>query len=64
MERTDRDLEIVRAMTPAKKLEVMHALIRQAHDLKAAWLRRTRPELTAAEIHKLAWELVAGDESG
>lgn len=64
MERNERDLEIVRAMTPARKLEVMHALIRQAYELKAAWIRRTRPEMTEAEVRKRAWRIVAGDEPG
>ena len=48
----DRTLEyeILRAMSPAKKLDVMHALIRQARGLKAAAIRASDPELSSDEV--------------
>ena len=58
---TPREIELLRAMTPARKLEVMHALIRQAYELKAAGLRMTRPELSEDEIQALTRKLVGGD---
>lgn len=41
---------ILRRMTPAQKLAVMHALWRQAWELKAAGLRQQHPEMTAEEV--------------
>lgn len=52
----DRTLEyeILRAMSPAKKLDVMHALIRQARELKAA----ARQEIDAfIERYNRGWLL-------
>ena len=48
----DRTLEyeILRGMSAEKKLDVMHALIRQARELKAAAIRASEPELSSAEV--------------
>jgi hypothetical protein len=61
MNATPQEIELLRAMTPARKLEVMHALIRQAYELKAAGLRMTRPELSEDDIQALTRTLVGGD---
>lgn len=59
----DRTLEyeILREMSPAKKLDVMHALIRQARELKAAAIRASEPELTSAEVDARIREIWALD---
>jgi hypothetical protein len=54
------EIEILRSMTPARKLEVMHRLIIQAVDLKEAWLRSTRPDLQGDALRREAWRLVTG----
>ena len=56
-----QDTETVRRMTPEKKLAVMHALIRQAWELKVAAIRARHPELPQSEVHARAWGMVAGD---
>ncbi len=55
-----QELEILRRMTPSKKLDVMNGMIRQAVELKEAWLRTTEPDLDEEEIRSKARELVAG----
>ena len=55
-----QELEILRRMTPHQKLDVMNGMIRQAVELKEAWLRTTEPNLTEPEIRLKARELVAG----
>jgi hypothetical protein len=60
---TDLEVEILRRMTPAKKLAVMSALIRQAFELKAAVVRAQWPGLPPEEVRARAWALVAGDGS-
>ncbi len=59
----DRTLEyeILRAMSPAKKLDVMHALIRQARELKAAAIRASEPELSSDEVDARIREIWALD---
>ncbi|WP_405282660.1 hypothetical protein V3331_11700 [Gaopeijia maritima] len=47
-------------MTPARRLEVMHSLIVQAWSLKEAMIRTHRPDLSRAEVTRLAREAVAG----
>ena len=54
------EYEILRQMTPRQKLDVMNGMIRQAVELKEAWLRATEPSLDEAEIRSKARELVAG----
>lgn len=61
MHATDQDTETLRGMTPAEKLAVMHALIRQAWELKAAAIRARRPDLPESEVRAQAWEMVGGD---
>jgi hypothetical protein len=60
MDTLRNDTETVRRMTPEQKLSVMHALIRQAWELKAAVLRSRDPTLSEAEVSDGAWELVSG----
>jgi hypothetical protein len=48
-------------MTPARKLAVMRALIRQAYELKEAGIRALRPDLPEDEVRALARRLVGGD---
>lgn len=59
----DRTLEyeILRAMSPAKKLDVMHALIRQARELKAAAISASEPELSSNEVDQRIREIWALD---
>lgn len=61
MEAFQRDTEIVRRMSPEEKLAVMHGLIRQAWELKAAVIRSREPELPEDEVRSRAWKLVAGE---
>jgi hypothetical protein len=60
---TDLEVEILRRMTPAKKLAVMTALIRQAYELKAAVVRARWPDMPPEQVRSRAWSLVAGDRS-
>ena len=48
-------------MTPAQKLAVMHALILQAYELKAAALRARWPEMAEDEGRAQARRMVGGD---
>ncbi len=59
---TDLEVEALRNMSPAQKLAVMHALIRQAFELKAAAVRARWPDLSEAEVRERAWAMVAGDQ--
>ncbi len=45
-----REYDILREMSPAKKLDVMHALIRQAYDLKSATIWASEPDLSSDEV--------------
>jgi hypothetical protein len=53
-------MEVLRRLSPARKLAVMTGLIRQAYRLKTAWLRMTEPELSEEEIAEKVREAVAG----
>jgi hypothetical protein len=57
---TDQEIDVLRAMTPAQKLTVMHALIRQAYQLKAAAITERRPDLSQAEVEGRVRTLVGG----
>lgn len=57
---SERDIEILRRLTPAAKLAAMHGLIRQALALKVAWVRSIEPHLDEEEIWDKARELVLG----
>ena len=61
VELRERDLEVVRRMTPARKLAVMRALIRQAYELKTAAIRTFRSDLSEEQVQALARRLVGGD---
>jgi hypothetical protein len=61
MDALHKDTEILRRMSPEQKLTVMHALIRQAWELKAAAIRMRQPDLSEPAVHARAWELVGGD---
>lgn len=56
-----RETDSLRRMSPEQKLAVMHALIRQAWELKAAVVRARQPELSEPEVRTRAWKLVGGD---
>ena len=60
---TDQEADMLRHMSPGQKLAVMHALIRQAFELKAAVVRARWPELSDAEVRERTRALVAGDHS-
>lgn len=51
---------ILRRMTPAQKLAVMHALWRQAWNLKTAAVRRHHPEWTAEQVAARVREILRG----
>lgn len=61
MEAIQQDTDILRRMSPEQKLTVMHTLIRQAWELKAAAIRVRQPDLAEPAVHARAWELVGGD---
>jgi len=56
----DQDLEALRKLSPATKLAVMNGLIRQALELKTAWVRSTAPHLSQEEALRRARDLVIG----
>jgi uncharacterized protein YfkK (UPF0435 family) len=60
MRATEEDRNAVRAMAPAQKLAVLNAMIVQAWDLKEAWIRVRRPELSPSEVRALARSMVGG----
>ena len=61
MNTEERETEALRRMTPAQKLAVMHALIRQAYELKAAAVLARWPWLSEHEVRTRARDLVGGD---
>lgn len=61
MPRDERDIEILRGMTPAEKLAVMRSLIRQAYALKGAGIRALHPDLPQDEVRARTVAAVAGD---
>ena len=57
-----REYDILREMSPAKKLpDVMHALIRQAYDLKSAAILASEPDLSSEEVLARIREIWARD---
>jgi hypothetical protein len=48
-------------MSPAKKFDVMHALIRQAYDLKSAAILASEPDLSSEEVLARIREIWARD---
>jgi hypothetical protein len=63
MDARDLETDLLRRMTPAKKLEVMRSLIRQAYALKAAGVRARWPDLPEDEVSARTRDLIAGDGS-
>lgn len=63
MDAREIEYEALRRMSPATKLGVMRALIRQAYELKAAGIRASRPDLPEEEVWAHARELVGGEGS-
>jgi hypothetical protein len=61
MDARELETDLLRRMSPAKKLEVMKTLIRQAYELKAAGLRARWPHLPEDEIRARTRALVAGE---
>jgi hypothetical protein len=61
MHLSDAETDALRDMTPAQKLAVMTALIRQAYALKAGALSARWPHLSDVEVQARARALVAGD---
>lgn len=57
------ELEALRRMTPAERLSVMRALIRQAYTLKAAGIRATQPELSEEQVWARVREIMGRDRS-
>jgi hypothetical protein len=60
MDARELETDLLRRMTPAKKLEVMTSLIRQAYELKAADVRARWPDLPEDEVWARTRTLVAG----
>ena len=56
-----REYDILREMSPQKKLDVMHALIRQAYDLKSAAILASEPDLSSEEVLARIREIWARD---
>ena len=54
---------ILRRMTPAQKLAVMHTLWRQAWNLKVAGVRMQHPEWTIAQVAARVREIFRGAAS-
>lgn len=52
MEAREEYFRILRAMTPAQKLDAAARLYWGARDLKAAWLRSQHPDWTDAQVEK------------
>ncbi len=60
---SEPDLEVLRRLSPARKLAVMSSLTRQAWSLKAAIIRDRHPDLGPAEVTRLARKAVAGERA-
>lgn len=56
----EREIELLRHMSPERKLAVMQSLIQQAYDLKEAWIRSQMPELSEEQVLVRVREQVAG----
>jgi len=59
----EADLAILRGMTPAQKLAVMHSLWRQAWALKAAGVRHQHPGWTDQQVEDRVRELFRRDDA-
>jgi hypothetical protein len=56
----ETEIELLRALSPERKLAVMQSLIQQPYDLKRAWICARSPELAEPEILARVREQVAG----
>lgn len=57
------ELAVLRQMGPARRIAVMHALIRQAWSLKEAAIRAAEPDLHPDEVRTRARRAVAGERA-
>jgi hypothetical protein len=48
----EMQVQLVRAMSAERKLQLSQALRDSAWELKAAWIRSTRPELPEPEVQE------------
>ena len=60
---TRQEIEILRAMTAEKRLEVAFGLYRTAWEFKAAWLRRNHPDWTEQQVQSNVREVFLYGES-
>ncbi len=58
----DRELERLRAMSPAEKLAVSEALWRDAWRLKAASFRSRHPEWSDAQVESATRQALSGGQ--
>jgi len=56
-EPSDKQIEIYRAMTPQRRLEVAGEMYRAAWELKAAWLRSRHADWSEEKIQKEVREI-------
>lgn len=63
MDAREYEQEVLRQMSPRRKLEVMTGLIRQAYALKAAGIRALHPHLAETEVQARTRAAVVGDGS-
>ena len=54
------EIDLLRALSPERKLAVMRSLIQQAYDLKRASIRARSPELTESDLQERVRDQVAG----
>ena len=59
----EKQLERLRAMTPEEKILASEALRRSAWELKAAWFRSTRPDLTESDVQDAVRHWISGRTS-
>ena len=59
----EADEALVRGLSAERKLAVMGSLIQQAYDLKMAWIKESKPELSDEEVRELVRRQVAGGRS-
>ncbi|MEQ9569978.1 MAG: hypothetical protein RLN75_07280 [Longimicrobiales bacterium] len=57
------ELAVLRRMGPARRIAVMHTLIRQAWSLKEAAIRAAEPDLPRDEVRVRARKAVAGERA-
>lgn len=55
-------LEILRRMTPARKMELIAGAIRTSRALALCGLRRRNPRASEEQLHRLLMDLLLGEE--